>query len=185
MSVATFRQFVEQEKAVATKKKSVDWNKKKLAYLEQLDRLFENVEVFLREFIESGAVRIERNVITIDEEYVGKYDAPVLRIHIYGRHADLLPMGVNIIGTPGRVGLKGIMGTVRFVLADKREKSPQVFASMSWLPEDKEHAQEKAEEWANRKRDYVWKIITDPPQIRFVELNEDSFLSSLMEVLNG
>jgi len=185
MSLTAFRDFVEQEKTVAIRKKSIDWEQKKRTYLEQLEKLYKSVEKFLHEFIESESVQIEKDVVTIDEEYIGKYEAPCLLIHIYGRHANLMPVGANIIGTPGRVDLKGIMGTVRIILADKKAKIPEAFASIAWLPEDKKRAQEDAEEWMTRKRNYVWKIITEPPNIRFVELDQDSFFSSLMEVLNG
>ena len=185
MSKTSFKKFVEQEKAVDSKQKSIDWEGKKRTYLKRLDKLFNDVEDYLREFTESGAIRIEKRGITIDEEYIGEYDVPVLRIHLCGKRADLVPIGTNVVGTPGRIDLKGHFDTIRFILADKKEKSPQGFAGISWLPMDKERVREKTEEWTQRKRNYVWKIITDPPDMRFIEMNEDSFLSALQEVLDA
>ena len=158
---------------------------KKRTYLKQLEKLYKYVETFLREFTESGAIRIEKKDVTIDEEYIGEYEAPGWRIYLYGKHADLLPVGANIIGTPGRVDLICNYDAIRIILADKKEKRPQVFAGISGMPEDRKRVRERAEEWIQQNRHYVWKFITEPPDIRYIELNEDSFLSALQEVLDG
>jgi hypothetical protein len=184
MTKTAFKEFVKKEKAVDSQQRSIDWEGKKLAYLKQVDTLFDEVRTYLHEFTKSKEIHIEKRTTTIEEEYIGKYEAPVLHIRLYGRHADLVPVGTNIIGTPGRVDLRGNVESIRFILADKKEKCPQVFAGISWSPIDRERVKKKADEWSQRKRDYVWKMITDPPDIRYVELDEDNFLSLLQEVLN-
>ena len=185
MSKTAFKEFIERERTVVARQKNIDWEKRKHLFLKRVNVLFDDVENFLQEFTDSKAVRLEKDVTKIDEEYVGEYEAPVLRIHIYGKHADLMPVGTNVIGTPGRVDLKGRFDAIRLILADKKEKSPQSFAGISWAPMDKERVREKAEEWMQRKRHYVWKIITDPPDIEYIELDEDNFLSALQEVIDG
>jgi len=184
MSKTSFKAFIEQEKAVETRQRSIDWEEKKRTYLKRVDELFNEVRIYLREFVESKDIQIKETAETIEEEYIGEYEVPVLRIQLYGKHADLVPAGTNMIGTPGRVDLIGSFDTIRFILADKKEKSPQIFAGTSWMPEDRKRAREK-EESISRKRNYVWKIITDPPDIRYIELKEASFLSSLQKVLDG
>jgi hypothetical protein len=185
MGKSSFIEFIEQEKAFESRKKSIDWEERKDLYLKQLKTLFDDVENFLREFTESGAVQIKRSQETIEEESIGEYEIPVLHIQIYGKHADLVPVGTNLIGTPGGVDLIGDIAKIRFILADKDEGRPQIFAAFSWSIGGKKLAMEQAENWILRKRDYVWKIITDPPDIRYIELNEDSFLGALQEVLDG
>ena len=33
--------------------------------------------------------------------------------------------------------------------------------------------------------DWVWKITSNPPRIKYTELNQETFLQCLMEVING
>ncbi|MCL2624006.1 MAG: hypothetical protein FWD31_10110, partial [Planctomycetaceae bacterium] len=120
----------------------------------------------------------------IEEEIIGEYEVPVLNIHLYDKHAALIPAGTNMIGTPGRVDLVGNFETKRMILTGMNESRPQgaTAFSCSWLDD------EKLTEIKNQEpqgREYVWKIITDPPKIRFIDLNEDNFLSSLQEILDA
>jgi len=185
MSKTSFKEFVEQEKAAEDRKNSIDWEEQRKLYLKRLETLFDDVKKFLREFTESGSVQIKKKKVKIEEECIGEYEVPVLRIQIYGKYADLLPAGTNMLGTPGRVDVIGDIATIRLILADKNEDRPQIFASFSWAKKNSKRNQEKVEDGIMRKRDYVWKIITDPPDIRYIDLNEDSFLSALQEVLDG
>ena len=185
MSKTSFKEFIEQEKAAEFRKNSIDWDEQKKLYLKRVEMLFDQVKKYLHEFTETGAIQIKKMNETIEEECIGKYEVPILRIQIYGKSADLVPAGTNMIGTPGRVDLIGDIATIRLILADKDEAGPQIFAAFSWSREDKKRVEEKAENWLLRKRDYVWKMITDPPDIRYVELNEDSFFEALQEVLDG
>jgi hypothetical protein len=183
VSKTTFKKFIERERTVESRQRNIDWVKKKQLFLKRVDALFADVEKFLKEFTES--IRLEKVVTKIDEDYVGEYESPALRIHLYGKRADLVPVGTNVIGTPGRVDLRGRFDTIRLILVDKNEKSPQVFAGISWAPMDQERVREEAEEWMQKERNYVWKIITDPPDVQYIELKEDSFLKALQEVLDG
>jgi len=182
MGKSSFKEFVEQKKIVAEdRKKSIDWEKRKKFYLDQVEMLYKDVEGFLSEFKE---VTLERELEEIEEDIIGKYEVPVLHIRLYDKHAALMPAGTNMIGTPGRVDLVGYFETTRIILTGKNETRPQgaTAASCSWLDDD-----EKLEEIKNQEpqgRDYVWKIITDPPKIRFNDLNEDNFLNSLQEILD-
>lgn len=185
MGKTAFDEFIRQEKTIDSENKNIDWKDKKDVYLSRVNALYKDIESFLSDYTESGDIRIEKGSTLIEEEYIGKYDAPVLHIHLYGKHADLIPAGTNMIGSPGRVDLLGDIETRRIILADENEKAPAIFAAFSFTEEEKEQNAQKAEEWANRERNYVWKIITDPPKIHYIELTEDSFLSLLQEVLGG
>jgi len=182
MSKTSFKEFVEQKKAVEDLKKSIDWDKRKKFYLRQVEILFKNVKDYLSEFKE---ITFETTHEEIEEEIIGTYEVPVLHIHLYDKHAALTPAGTNLIGTPGRVDLVGDFETKRIILTGKKEIHPQgvTAASCSWLDEDEILEEIKSQE--SQGRDYVWKIITDPPKIRFMNLNEDNFLSLLQEVLDA
>ena len=179
MSKTAFQEFIEQEKAADSRGKSIDWEERKQYYLSQVEVLYKNVEDYLRDYIGSNDIVIETTRKVIDEEILGKYEVPVLNIHIYGRHATLMPAGTNVFCTPGRVDMVGCGQTIKFFLVDKYEYRKRLFFAVSLTKEQKEQVEEMAQEWIAGKRDYVWKIITDPPDVTFIMLNEDSFLDAL------
>jgi len=185
MSKTSFKAFIEKEKSVDSRIKSINWEERKNLYLYRLKTLFRDVEVFLRQFTESNDIQIKKGKKRIEEDYIGKYEVPVLRIQLYEKYATLVPVGTLMIGTPGCVDLVGEIETIRFALADKNEDHPQPPTSFSliWLEEDDKNEEIRTQDC--RKCDYVWKIMTAPPYIRYLELNEDSFLSALQEVLDA
>jgi len=185
MSKSSFKDFVEKEKSVDSRIKSIDWEERKNLYLDRLMTLFRDVKIFLRQFTKSNDIQIKKGKIRIKEDYIGEYEVPVLRIQLYEKHATLVPVGTLMIGTPGCVDLVGEIETIRFALADKDEDHPQSRTAFSliWLEEDDKNEEIRTQEC--RKCEYVWKIMTDPPYIRYLELNEDSFLSALQKVLDA
>ena len=185
MSKLSFKEFIEKEKAADSRIKSFDWEGRKQFYLNQIDVLYKNVEDYLREYIDSHDVTLETTHEEIEEEIVGKYEVPVMNIYIYGKHAALVPAGTNMIGTPGRVDLVGGIEMRRILLADKNRKRPQLFAAVSWTKKQRKQLEKTTMEWLSQKYDFIWKFITDQPDIRFLEVNETSFLRSLQEVLDG
>jgi hypothetical protein len=185
MSKLSFKEFVEQEREVETRKRSIDWEERKKFFLGRLEVLFQDVERFLHDFIESNDVQIIRKNKGIKEEYIGKYEVPVMRIKLYGKHATLIPVGTLMIGTPGRVDLVGTLESKRIILTGKDEYRPQppVAFSCSWLDEDN-----KLDEIGtidSRGPELVWKFITEPTKNRYIDLDKDSFLSLLQEVLDA
>jgi len=186
MSKTAFKEFVEQEREKTESwKNSIHWEGRKQSYLNRIEELLYNVEKFLGEFTESNDIQIKKRKKKIQEEFIGQYEVPVLRIQLFGKQAALIPVGTLIIGTPGRVDLVGPIETKRIILTDKDKDRPQppVGYSCLWLEEDQKLAEIKAQE--SQEREFVWKIITDPPDIHYIELNKDSFLSSLQEVLDA
>jgi hypothetical protein len=186
MGKSSFKSFIEQKKAPGSLNRSVDWEGRKNFYLIQLEALFKTIGNYLRDFIESKDVILETTFEEIEEENVGKYEIPVLHIRLCGMHAALVPAGTNMIGTPGRVDLVGNLESKRIILADKDESHPQATTafSFSWLNEDNKKEELRTQEM-HSDRQYVWKIITDPPKIRYIDLNEDNFLSTLQEILDA
>ena len=76
--------------------------------------------------------------------------------------------------------LIGANGKVKFVLVDKTSSRPRIKVTV-WVSGDKppEEAEEKKEiEWG-------WKIATPPPRIQYIDLEQDTFLDALMEVVGG
>lgn len=172
MGKKDFDEFLRKDRANAHLEPRVDWTKRRDEWLEYLEEFYGHVKEFLNEYVASGDVSTEYQDKYINEELVGRYLARSLHLHIRGRDVILDPVGTNLIGARGRVDMSGPAGTVRFVLIgwdDIRVRT---------RPETEAEGQTKMPEW-------VWKIATPPPGIRYLDLNAESFLDALMEVINA
>ena len=167
MTDISFDDFVDQQ--LAKTKPSIDWTQRRDDWVKHLDEFYRLAEGFLRKYIEQGKVHLTWTTKQLNEEYTGSYDVASLEVQIGVVNILFDPIGTNLIGAKGRVDMHGPHGTVKFVLVSKAASSPMI---------PKDEPESVAEEWA-------WKISTRPPNIRYIELVEESFLSAIMEVANA
>ena len=151
----------------------IDWAKQKEEWLMNLTLFYQMIENYLREY---KSLIFEYNKININEEYIGTYEADSMTIKFRGNKVNFYPIGTNLIGSKGRVDMEGSASKIRFVLVDKNTTGPTVVSQI--LPCESAEVESHETEW-------VWKIATHPPSIKFVELNQDTFFDALMEVING
>ena len=85
----------------------IDWTKERDEWLAYLDQLHEMIEHFLKEYIESGDISIEKVKKLINEEPIGEYEASSMTLEVRGNQVTLDPIGTNVIGAKGRVDMKG------------------------------------------------------------------------------
>lgn len=145
----------------------VDWDKERDEWLEFLQKLYAAVEGFLKGYIEDGKIRVSYSEVLITEDDVGTYTAQEMHIFIGRKVVKLVPVGTMFIGTKGRVDIIGTNGKSRLTLAGKDTTSPRQLID------------------ATAVKDWVWKIVSAPPTVRFLELNEDTLFQVLMEVSDG
>ena len=170
MSVSSFKEFVANRKTETDEVRSIDWESRKVWYLKQVEELFKKIRGYLAEFKDD--IQVTEGTETISEDFIGEYEVPILKINLYGKHASVVPAGINLIGTPGRVDLVSYVERVRIILGDKNRRSP---ASIYRNLTEEDHA----------LTDYVWKIITESPRRQYVEVEKECFLEALQEVLGG
>lgn len=65
--------------------------------------------------------RVEREEKTVQEELLGRYDVPVLHIHLPGGELVLNPIGLDVIGANGRVDLEAFPTLARVKLIGSPE----------------------------------------------------------------
>lgn len=157
------------------------WQQQRDEYIVAVDDAFSKVEDFLSSWTSRGAVTIEYHPVEINEEDTGVYTSRKCIIMIGNRAVGLTPVGTQLIGTKGRIDLSGAFGRSRLVLVDANFDSPR----MTFTIEESRHAQEKFEQESERKIEWVWKIVSNPPQMDFVEFNKENFLNTIMELANG
>ena len=183
----SFDDFVNQQ--MAKEEPSINWIQIRDDWMKHLDEFYQLVEGFLQKYIDQDKVRITRATKQINEEYIGSYDVEFLEVEIGTIKVRLDPIGTRIFGAKGRVDMRrvdmrgvdmhGPHGTVKFVLVPKTDSSPTIRVVVrDSSSETKDEPEPIVEEW-------VWKILTPPPNIKYIELEEESFLSAIMEVANA
>ena len=176
MADISFDDFVNQQ--IAKEEPSIDWIQIRDGWIKHLDEFYQLAEGFLRKYIDQGKVHITRATKQINEEYIGSYDVKSLEVQIGTIKVHFDPIGTRILGVKGRVDMHGPHGTVKFVLVPKTDSSPTILVIQGASSEVKDEPEPVMEEWA-------WKILTRPPNIEYIELVEESFLSAIMEVANA
>lgn len=179
MSKKDFNTFIEKQRKKDVEEVNIDWGKKKDEWLDSLKQLYEIIDGFLSEYAKSGDLVIEKKEKSIHEELIGEYMASTLILKIKGEEVIFDPIGTNLIGSKGRVDMKGNAGIVKFVLVNKDAAAPKIkFTILVSGEPEKEEQEGEVAGWS-------WKISTPPPRIKYIELDEESFFDSLMEVING
>ncbi len=176
MTDMSFDDFVNQQ--IAKEEPSIDWIQIRDDWIRHLDEFYQLAEGFLRKYIDQGKVRITRTTKQINEEYIGSYDVESLEVQIGTIKVLFDPIGSLVLGVKGRVDMHGPHGTVKFVLVPKTDSSPTIRVIQEEYSEVKDEPEPVIEELA-------WKILTPPPNIKYIELEEESFLSAIMEVVNA
>ncbi len=172
----SFDDFVNQQ--IAKEEPSIDWIQVRDDWKKHLDEFYQLAKGFLQKYIDQDKVHITWTTKQINEEYIGSYDVKSLEVQIGTIKVRFDPIGRLVLGVKGRVDMRGPHGTVKFVLVPKRDSSPTVLVIQEASSEVKDEPKPVIEKLA-------WKILTPPPNIKYIELEEESFLSAIMEVANA
>jgi hypothetical protein len=182
MSKKEFEEFLNKNSLEEKPVKPIDWEGIKEEWLKQLNILYSNVSDWLNEYINRGQISINYRDIQMNESAMGYYTAKIMEIHFGGKVVRLIPVARLIIGGNGRVDLEGSNSKViRFILTD--EKSTGIKIEVRFGSDKSLEKEDRKEEKQPAK--LVWKIATQPPQIKYMKLDEDSFFTCLMQVTNG
>lgn len=178
-----FDEFV--NKKSSNNKEKIDWDEKLNRWKTFIDALYDSVNEWLKDYVEAGKIELKINEIEIFEEALGNYHVPSMDIVIGNDTATLKPIGTILIGTIGRVDLIGKSGVQKLILADKNSTGPQIKSYIFTNEEERKANEAKIKEEANKPVDWEWKITSNPPRIKYKELNQESFFECLMNVING
>lgn len=173
----TFENFVNQQAAKVHS--SGDWILERDNWIERLDEFYKLAESFLSKYVDEGKIQISRSRKHINEEYIGSYEAPSLEVQIGTVEVRFDPIGTYLIGAKGRVDMHGPHGSVRFVLVPKTASAPTIRVV------ERDSTEQKVDSPNPVLTEWTWKISTTPPNISYIELEEESFLSAILEVANA
>ncbi|MGG1655864.1 MULTISPECIES: hypothetical protein [Geobacillus] len=180
MGLEHLEQFLKQKKE-ERERKQLNREELKKQWLREIESFYRQIEPFLTPLQEKGLLSVKRENIKIQEELLGEYTTEKWQLHFPDQIVMIEPVGKEVIGANGRIDMIGKNETVKFLLVDQQALSPNITVSFPNLP-----AEAFKKRGLLRDKDdieYAWKIATPPPNIRFLELNEDSFSDALLEVL--
>jgi len=178
----TFDEFVSRQQEADPETTSIDWEMERDAWLAHLDRLYSKIESFLSKYVSVGQIRYEYRPVQLNEENIGSYSARQMVLRIGRQEVDLVPIGTLLVGSKGRVDVRGPAGRAQILLVDSKASDPRslihvtVSVGGKLPPPPGKRAQEI--EWE-------WKIVTRPPERRFVEITQQTFFDLILEVANG
>lgn len=190
MSAASlFEDFVERQRRSVSEAAAMDWEKVRDDWLGHLESLYDLISDYLKDYVDRNAIELRHSTVELNEENIGVYTAKRLTILIGAQQIVLTPIGTLLIGAKGRVDVEGSGGTSRLVLVSKGMADPgQAFRvtvttaprGMHPAPSEAKHLPPSSDpiEWA-------WKIVSRPPALQFVDLNEETLFEMLMEVSGG
>ena len=176
---STFDEFVKERTLAAGAGEAPDWEKRRADWLDSLDRLYSAMEQYLRPYVESGAIRLERAPIELTEDYLGTYDAEVLTFVIGPDKVFARPIGSLLIGADGRVDLSGprqVLKLVHLPGGDSERETRVVDAGT---------LERYGSSLVRNPREPGWYISCRPPSIDVIPLREESFRAAIMDVTGG
>jgi hypothetical protein len=182
MNNKTFDEFVRGQQENEAEAASVDWEKERDEWLAYLDRLYSMVESFLVKYVSSGQIRYEYRPVELNEENIGSYSAKQMVLRIGRQEVDLVPIGTLLIGSKGRVDVRGPAGRAQILLVDSKVSDPRSLIHVTVSVGGKLPSPP-----SKRSQEIVWewKIVTRPPERRFVEITQQTFFDLILEVANG
>jgi len=111
-----FEEFLKKQKEADEKaSKKVDWAKRKEKYLKSIDSLYSEVNNWLASFVSKGLIQIITIEFEIQEENIGTYKVKRLEIKIGKDKITLNPKGTLILGSFGRIDMRGPKGDLIMV----------------------------------------------------------------------
>lgn len=180
MSRTEFDAFVKRQTAEANEQK-FDAKQQLREWLEYLDDLHNQIRGFLKEYVDGGTASITTRPIELNEEFIGAYNAPELTVAIGSAKVIFKPVGTLLIGSKGRVDVRGPHGNARLTLMNKKVTNARQLITVTVSVQGDPPKEKKAVE----PIEWAWKIISPPPQMTFSELTQDSFFDMILALTNG
>ena len=114
----SFEEFLLKKKQEEEENK-INWDERKSIWLKSIDELYANIKEWLESFEDQGFIQIKDDKeITLNEEYIGQYQARRLDIYLGNDIISLTPKGTLIIGSKGRIDMRGPKGEVLIIQPD-------------------------------------------------------------------
>jgi hypothetical protein len=188
MSKSDFDQFVKRQQAEQQELTDiVDAKRQHDEWIHYLGALYGDITRYLESYISTNQAQIDYRDIRLNEEFIGTYVAREMLLKIGRSTVTFTPIGTMLIGMKGRVEVQGSSGTASLILVNKLATSARSLIQVRVvrvgnrpLPQPPQPSREEI-----NKIEWMWKISTPPPEMKFIELTQDTFYDMILEVSNG
>jgi hypothetical protein len=182
MGKEKFEEFIKENE---TQEEKINWEEKKSFFIEKVEEFYNIIDKYLEPY--KDKIEIKDSEIIINEEKLGSYKVKKRVLTIKNAIVEFIPVGTILIGALGRIDMEGPNGIVKYVLVPEISNAPKIETAILSTDEDRKKWKEKQQKEAEEimKANKVWKIATPPPNIKYLDLNEDIFFDKLMEVIDG
>lgn len=175
-----FEDFLE-EQIEKTKTAEIDWEIIKEDWVKDIENFYGLVLKLLDKYLQAGKISTSYTDYTVNEEQLGAYNTRKLLLTFGKQQIDFTPIGRCIFGAQGRIDMEGVSGKVVFIFTRHQSKDQAVSISLVVNGESSSASSKESTERVSP----AWKISTPPPGRQYIDINEESFFNSLMEVVNG
>jgi len=182
MEVTEFDEFVKRQQEAAAGVASVDWDRERKEWLDYLDKLYRKIESLLDKYVSSGQIQLGYRQVELNEENIGSYAAKQMVLRIGPKNVVLEPIGTLLIGSKGRVDIIGPAGKAQLLLVDSKASEP---ASLIHVTVGRAGNLPSGPTKSLRVIKWEWRIVTRPPERRFIEITQQTLFQLIMEVANG
>ena len=193
-----FDEFLRRQQADAAAAAAINWNRRRDEWLAYLRDLYAKIESLLSRYVASGQIRFEYRPIQLNELNIGSYTAKEMVLRIGRQEVVLKPIGTLIIGFRGRVDVEGPGGTAQIALVDRKASSTasliqvhvgppgtaQIAPKKKRASKD-EKISEVIDALDGNSTKWAWRIVTRPPERRFIEITQQALFRLIMEVANA
>jgi hypothetical protein len=103
------------KKTQEVEKNKVDWEARKTTWLKSVEDFYLNINSWLADFKNAELLKIKEKEIDLNEEYIGNYKTKRLEIYLGNDIITFTPRGTLIIGSYGRIDMRGPKGEALIV----------------------------------------------------------------------
>ncbi|MBF0137224.1 MAG: hypothetical protein H7833_08735 [Magnetococcus sp. DMHC-1] len=196
MSNLQFSEFLKKKRERDTLSGHIDWEIRRKIWLDKLDFLFHRqIAAWLSPYQKEGFLDTRIDQVAIQEDVMGtwgRYDAPMMAIHVISETVTLTPVGMVILGGLGRVDMVGSLGKLMLVLNDSGQAPGFHMVRVTSIPPKEAvfHNLESARSqqiipMEERMRRADWYFVPPTDRRSLLRVTEETFTEHLQNIVRS
>lgn len=183
MTKSDFDKFVARQQAKIGENEVFDPQLQLEEWEAALENLYEKISEYMNDYTKEEQAAITYRKVQLNEEFSGPYEAKEMLLKVGTSTITFTPIGTMLIGAKGRVDVTGTRGSARLVFMSRDiERASQMFKVTVEVVGQSSAA---VDEPQSVQVDWTWKLATPPPNLRFIELDQESFFDMMLSIADA